>query len=238
MRFKETSFELVLSTDSKVILLLVSGFLLLSFTSIQISEGLGYTIGLSEKNQRLLIIILVATGLYGLYRLLKRMCAEPMQVKVCADRLLVLNRKTGIEKEVEFVSIESYQFIDFNNEATLRLKLVDGRKMKLQVNGLLHRGQNLAGLVQAFEAALRQQVAIVSGAKNPVVAMRERTFFEKPVSTVLLLLFASLLSWMAWEQHVHHRHVSGGMFSLWGIFSTYLAAWLVGWKRRNPNEAA
>lgn len=233
MRFKETSFELILSNNRKVILLFVSGFLLLTFTCNQLSEGLVYLIGLSEKERRTWLVVLVVVGGYGLYRLLKRVGAESTQITVCADRLLVLHRKTGAAQEVVFDRIAAYRFTDFNNDVNLRLKLTDGSKMTFQVNELLHGGQNLAGLVQAFEAALSQHAASASETEAAIVTVREKTLFEKPISTVLLVLFTGFMAWVTWQQHAQHRPVSSSVFSLWGIYSAYLVAWLFGRERRN-----
>jgi len=232
MRFKETSFELVLSNNLKAILLFVSSFLLLAFVCNQISEVLVYAIGLSEKGRRTWLATMVAVGLYGLYRLIKWVSAEPMRITVYADKLSILNRKTEAKREVPFDDIVAYRFIDFNNETTLRLRMTDGSKMKFQINDVLHGGQNLAELVQAFEAALSQYAATHSETNASGIAIRERTFFEKPISTFLLVLFAGLIGCMTWDRYVHHRASSSSMFSLWGIFSAYLVAWLVGRERR------
>ena len=228
MATQEKQFFLQLSNRYKALALVLGIGMPVIIGCDQAVELVVALLRMSKGAQMAFYLAVVGGGFYGVYRVVKHLSAVPTVVTVGTNRLTIMNQKTKQQRELPFEVIAAYRAVDFNGMADLRLKLIDGQKLTLHANSYLHSEQNFAGMVKAFEQAVRRQ----QGRKGTTI-VRERTLFEKPLSTFLLVPFAALMVWVSWNQHAHHRHVSVSLYSLWGIFSAYVVAWFSGRAQRN-----
>ncbi|MDO7846295.1 hypothetical protein Q5H92_08010 [Hymenobacter sp. M29] len=175
----------------------------------------------------------VGAGLVGLYRACKAAGAIPTRVTVGPDRVVVLKIRASEEVQVPYAQVAAYRAQSFNGSEELRLTLKDGSRYKVSVNSQLYGEQPFGAMVAAFEAALGAHPQ-PAGAAHPVV--REPTFFEKPISTVVLVAFTALLVWAAWMILTNDRQVRGGsLIGALGGYAAYVASWLAARERRKGN---
>ena len=226
----EKQFLLQLSNRYKALALLIGIGVPVVFGFVQSGELLVSQLGLGKAGRMVFLLALICAGVYGVYRVVKRLSAVPTLVIVGTDRLTIVNQKSTQQRELPFETIAAYRAVDFNSMADLRLTLTDGQRLTLHANGYLHSQQDFGGMVRAFEQAVRQQQRHKRA--DILTIVREKTLFEKPLSTYLLVPFIAVMVWTTWDQHVHHRHVSSSLYSAWGIFSAYVAAWLTSRERR------
>jgi hypothetical protein len=62
--------------------------------------------------------------------------------------------------------------------------------------------------------------------------LREKTFFEKPISTFILFVYAAAIAAMLWQVFIHDKPFKGSYFTSIGFFIAYLVAWLAGREKR------
>ncbi|HEY9807331.1 MAG TPA: hypothetical protein V6D04_12230 [Candidatus Obscuribacterales bacterium] len=179
----EKQFELMLPKTWRLLALGFSGLGLIFAGSIRLLDWLE----LSKGADITAFVLLILGGGYGLWRLLQRIGGDPTLVTIGHDKLVVLNRRSGDERRIDFADIASYRFMAFNAAEELRLTLQDGSRMKLATNTNLYSSQNFMGMVQAFEVALEQYQ---QHAGRVAATLREKTFFEKPIGKLFSLLHA------------------------------------------------
>lgn len=224
-------FELILTNRLKLFLLLLAGVPLL-LVWIKPFDNLLAIFTFSKGLRMAGFFVVLFAVMYGLYRILKKFSGEKTMITISADAVIISSLNSAIEKQIPLSEITTYRHSTYNSDDILRLKMRDGTRTKLVVSGFFHSGQSeeFAKMVFALETALAHNSRI-----DGQPALREKTLFEKPISTLLLVLFAAMMIWMSWEQHTQHKRVSGSLISLWGFFSAYVAAWLVARNRRNEN---
>ena len=220
----EKQFELVMPNQGRVMLIWFGGIVLLLALALGGMSLLSFDKNLTTG----WMVVALLGGIYGLFRLTKTVGSEAKCVTLNADRLVVLNRRTGVEQHVPFTAIASYRFLAFNGAEELRLKLKDDSKVKIGISTQLHSEQDLTELVREFEAALGQHQ---QDQPSPA-SLREKTFFEKPMSTVLLGLMAVPLAVMTWFIILDPSTVKGSTFMGYSGFIAYLVAWYAARERR------
>jgi hypothetical protein len=84
-------------------------------------------------------------------------------------------------------------------------------------------------MVAAFESQLTQQQATGTFAE----IRREKSFFEKSISTWLLVVISALLGWLTFDL-LTGTHVKrpGSLFMVYSNYLVYLGAWLAASARR------
>ena len=234
MSLQVRQFALQLSNRYTVLLLLLLIGVPVVVGCVQAGEWLVVLLGISKLGRMGLEMALFLAGLITVFLIVKHLSRVPTVVTVGTDRLIILNQKTNQQRELLFTNIMAYRAVDFNGMADLRLKLTDSSKLTLHANSYLHSEQDFDDMMRTFEQAVSRHQTRKT-ACTPVV-IREKTVFEKPLATFLLVPFIAVLVWLTWDQHAHHRHTSSSLFSLWGIFSAYLVAWVAGRERRNGKE--
>ncbi|GAB2865060.1 hypothetical protein [Hymenobacter ruber] len=225
----EEQFHFTLTNRIKLAGLMLGGLLLLMF-GLKAADTLTVPLAISKDVKLLIFVVWMAGGLYLLYRLLKKFSGEEALITISLDKVVIARSDEGTEKQIPLASIIAYRHSTYNSDDILRLKMRDGTRTRLVISDFFHGGQSphFAAMVTALETAIAKQ----SPSDEQPVALREKTLFEKPISTILLAPFAATMVWMTWEQ-MHRHHISGSFFSAWGIFGAYLVAWLAAREQRN-----
>jgi hypothetical protein len=221
-------FELTQTNTLQLALVLfggLAGLLLLTF------KGAGLLgIAADSTLEKAWYIGTAGVGLVLLFRACKAVGAVPTLVTIAPDRLLILKTRTGEEVQVPYTQIAAYRAQTFNGNDELRLTLHDGRRHKVVANTQLYGDQPFGAMVAAFEAALAAHPRPADAAQAVV---REPTFFEKPLSTVVLVALTAFLAWAAWMILVHDRAMkAGSLIGALGGYAAYVAAWLAARERR------
>jgi hypothetical protein len=188
----------------------------------------------------------VAVAIYAFARLVKKVGIEPSQVIITGDDLQVVNTRTGEHKLAQFKDVVSYRYQSYRGGKELRLKLKDTQHLRLSANS-----ENFDPMVREFELALsvyqhREIEApaqvnaidafdssgpVASNRSSPMsvtpssVSLRETPFFEKPVATVLLVLYGGVLAVFTGIVAIGDKPVPGGLFTGYAGFLTYGGAW-------------
>lgn len=178
----------------------------------------------------LLALAIVGGGGYAGWRAYQRAAVVPLQLTITPTELHLedLRPVPRWSQTVRLGDITTYRYYNVNNTEELRLNRAGMSPLKLRSAGILADGSNLAALVAAFEQAIE---AVPQPAGLGV--RRERTFFEKPISTYLLGLFTLLFAALAWEIVSGALPVRGSLFTALGSYVTYVAAWRLAAARRN-----
>ncbi|MBJ6110310.1 hypothetical protein JAO73_14900 [Hymenobacter sp. BT523] len=195
--------------------------------AILVVAAMGLNTGLAAANsivRTIWFLAIVIGGMYGLFRVGKSISAEPTLVVIDGNGLAVLNQKTGETRLMRFSEIAAYRFTDFNNAEQFRVTSTDGTKLKIAINTKLSNGQSICRIVEAFEAELGVY-QIQAGEIRPT--LREKTFFEKPISTAVMALLFIGLAWLLWSVFTSAKPVKwGSLFLVCGNVLIYFSAWL------------
>ena len=93
----------------------------------------------------------LATGFWGIFRLIKKWALVPCEVSISETALTVENRATGEVQQILFAEIQAYRL----DSQQLFLRLQDGSKIQFQVNGKFYKPGSFAEMSRALERALR-----------------------------------------------------------------------------------
>ena len=222
-------FELIQTNTTKLLLVMFGSLAVLLLVAFKGGDLLGIAAGSTLEKAWLLGTL--GVGVVLLYRSVKAAGALPTLVTVTPDQLLLLKTQTGEETQVSYAQLAAYRASSFNGNEELRLTLADGSRVKVAVSTQLYGEQPFGEMVAAFEAAVGAYPRPADAAQ-PVV--RERSFFEKPVSTYLLVVFTVFLAATVWLLITSDRSVRGGsLIGAVGSYMAYVAAWLAARERRN-----
>ncbi|WP_345122026.1 hypothetical protein [Hymenobacter antarcticus] len=215
-------FEFTQYHTGKLLLIWLGGLVAIIFLAV---KGMNTAMATASPTVKMAWFIAVfAVGFYGLFRWGKAVSAKPTLIVIDDAGLTILDRKSGESQRVLFGDVVAYQHSDFNNVERLRIKLKNGTKQKIIINTKLHSDQQLGRMVRAFETALAAHQQQVGDAKT---ALREKTFFEKPISTVVMVLLSTGAAWLVWDVFTSGRPVKwGSLLLISGNFVVYLGAWL------------
>ncbi|SHJ26889.1 hypothetical protein SAMN02745146_2689 [Hymenobacter daecheongensis DSM 21074] len=129
--------------------------------------------------------------------------------------------------------IASFHYQEFNGNKTFRLRLRSGQKVTLAHNDTFCPADDIVALAADF----RKQAADFSTDRS-VGITREKTFFEKPVASVVGWLIVAGLCYFSWHLLTHGVKDGkwGSVFMIYGNGLTYLGAWFAA--RQNKAEAS
>jgi hypothetical protein len=224
-------FELIQSNTSKLLLVWLGGIALVIAVAIMGLKLLGT--GASQNLELAWLMVSLLGGVYLLYRVGKVVSAVPTRVSVRSAQLTIVNLKSGEEIHVPFAHLMAYRASSFNGAEALRLTLKDASKLEIKVSSRLYDGQDFSGMVAAFETA----VTHFQQAAGPASAVRrERNFFEKPISTLVLVVFTAGLVWAGWVVATGVRPVKGNHFMVVSSYIAYLVAWHAARERRQQGD--
>lgn len=173
-------------------------------------------------------LITLLGGGFIAYRLLKRWVKYEVVISVGRDDIVVQQAADRKEVTISFASLVSYRHESSNGVQQLHLKLTDGHKVKLSANDVFGKVGDFGGLVHAIEQATTNRRN-----ETAVVIIREPGFFEKPISTVLLVVVTALFALSIGKIVRDDLPIQGNMVTGVGVYITYLGAWLAASKRRN-----
>ena len=147
------------------------------------------------------------------------------------NRLVVLDEQEYRElATVSHTAIVSYKYSYFDSRQELRITRRDAPPLRLRANGKLLEPGDFAGMVRAFEASIAAQ-------PGSSAIIREKTFFEKRISTWLLgglTLGALGLVWMVTTRPQPVRW--GSLVSLLVYYLLYVALWWMARAQRRESE--
>lgn len=149
----EQEFEVMLTNRRKLLLAFVGGLLLLVVASVAVLNLLS-----GHVSSNLVKAVLMGTflgGIGALVWLVRSVSTEPTRITIGADKMTVLNRKSGRERQVFYDNVSGHRFRAFNGAEQLDCTLRDGGQLTLAINPNFHRGQDLHRPAQALEAARR-----------------------------------------------------------------------------------
>ena len=186
------------------------------------SLSLAIRIGMLLPSSWGFLAALLVLGLcfYGEHRLLKRFTLRPARIEVGPAGLQIHYLLGGAVVPITFADVISYRDEQVKDGRELRFRLRSGQKVKLATNHFL-------GATGDYEALLRAvQVALAHYSTTALVAInREKSFFEKPFATWLLIFCGATLLWSVGQMLLHRRPIPGSFFSAVGALLPYLAMW-------------
>ncbi|GAA3922846.1 hypothetical protein [Hymenobacter algoricola] len=183
-------------------------------------------------------VFLVAWGLIWLALgcfLIRKLAVKPVFMLLNADSLSIQASGSPSKQQIKLDQVASYLYEDFSNNQRFRLRLQSGEKVVLRHNDVLCPDDDIQALAREFERLVGQQnFGAEVGAGWPI--RREKTFFEKPAATVVLVVFSVAVAFILWSIIHDGRPVRGGLFTAIGGYVAYLAAWWAAAGRRNQQS--
>ena len=173
-------------------------------------------------------LFIITSGLFLLFRYGKKVIAVPTRITVTPESVSILNHKTGRETNIQLDQVAAYRPYLHNGNGELRLTLRDGRKETIRASNTLYGGQNLDGIIQAFEVEVAQQPPAV----QTTAAVREPSFMEKPAATVLMLLLTAGLVWLTCAIIISDQPFKASALIAYSTYFTFAAQWYAARKRR------
>lgn len=207
-------FELTLCNYARYTWLGVVGML--------VSLGLAVKVGLLLPGtwDFLAMLLVLAPCLYAVHRLLKRFTLRSARIEVGLAGLQVHYVFGGPSLVIAFADVISYRDEQLKDGRELRFRLRSGQKVKLATNQFLGATGDYGALLRAVQAALAHYNA------SAVVAIsREKSFFEKPFATWLLVACGAALLWSVGQMLLHRRPIPGSFLTAIGALLPYLAMW-------------
>jgi hypothetical protein len=187
-------------------------------------------------------MLLLGGGGYTGYKAYKKAAIVLSLVSITDTDLSVRDlQQDRLTLIVRYVDIASYRYQSFNGADELRMTLHTGSRVFIKANFNLAKVGDFAGMVRDFEHHLAiPPVGTKLGAlldEEPKASptpsiVREKSFFEKPISTVGLVAFTVLLGLTIERIVVGSLPFRGNFLVVGGIYISYLAAWLAAAKQR------
>ena len=133
--------------------------------------------------------------------LYKKLTTDLCLIAILADRLVIYKPKLQQELIVFYGEILTYKYGSPNGNVSLRLRLNDGHYVELKTDYAYDHTAGFRAMVQAFEVATGIiPPAHSTGVAHPAFSIgREKTFFEKPLSTLLLVALVAGFVWLGWS---------------------------------------
>ena len=172
-------------------------------------------------------VVVLGVGGYWGYLRLKRWAFYEAVACIENGQLLVQRLDTEKVTTISFADVASYRYTSFNNATELRFKMLSGAKEVIKANNFFGEIGDFIGLDVAIE-----QVSAQLHHQNPLVMTREKSFFEKPVSTYFLVIITIIVGVLIWSIAHSNRPIRGNLFTGLGGYISYLAAWLAAAERR------
>ena len=222
------TFELKLfdtTRTGQLVALLVLGILALT--------GLSIWAILAIDNNWLLalaLVVIIGGGGYLGWRAYKRAAVVPAIVTLTPTELRVedLRPEPRLSHTLRLADITTYRYSNYNNTEELRLNRADAPPLRLRSTGALGSSSVLGSLLAAFEQAMR-------AAPDPtgVATRREKSFFEKTISTYLLVVFTLALAAMLLAVFAAEQPIRGNWIVFISSYVAYVVAWRAAAARRN-----
>jgi hypothetical protein len=174
-----------------------------------------------------MVAILGGGGWLG-YRAYKKLVIVSVRVLLSDTAIQVVDENREL-LAIPYETISAYRYQSFNDAEELRIILKNDERLKIRSNSKLTKVGDFAGMVAAFETQLTQQQA--AGTIAPVT--RQKSFFEKKISTWLLVVLTVLIGALTFDLLTGtHTKRLGSLFVVYGNYLIYLGAWLAASTRR------
>lgn len=238
---KEYKLNLFIRSEKVLLNTLLGGFALLT-------AGFGVMLGLRDFNTDAAFIagMAIIFGLgYAGYRAYKKAVIVPSLVSVMATEISVRDlRQNCVILTVKYEDIVSYRYLSFGGAEEFRMTMHNTHRLFVKAKAQLSEVGDFAGMVQDFE----HKLSLFADVATPLPAgehttsgepgrraKREKSFFEKPVSTVGLLVFTAILAFTIKQVATGALPMRGNFVMIGGSYLTYLAAWLAAAKQRKQS---
>jgi hypothetical protein len=154
-------------------------------------------------------------GFWGIFWLIKRWALVPTEITISPTAIIVENLVTGQSLKIPFTTVLAYRLDDWQ----LVFRLLDGRKVQYQVNYKFYNPGDFWAMGRHVEQAL----LLACGPK----LMRERVFFERAISTKILLgltaVLSLLIAWLCIAETAMTPRIA--LFLAGVLYLPYLAIW-------------
>ncbi len=200
-------------------------FAWLGFIGLLASLGLAGLIlevsNLPKGNLQFIAFFFVAgSGFYGVYRLLKKVVISDALLTVEPGSLAIRYLGTDRTIKILFAEVATYRDEFLRDGRELRFHLHSGKKVKLAVNSFLGPTGDYDGLLRAIQHAIAKL-----NATHPVLIGREKSFFEKPFATILLVVISAVILLGVGDILIKHKPLKGNFISAIGAFISYAGMW-------------
>ena len=203
---------------------------LLIFLSIPLGfilAGVGVNHIADQKLAILWVIFILGGGAYGVHWALKKWISYPVAVRVKPNQLEMRRLDVYIVTIIPFAEVVSYRFKVDNGVWQLHFKLFSGGTVKLQTNYIFGEVESFIEMAQAVG-----QAASVYQRQIPAAMLREKGFFEKSISTVILTVYTGI-SGLIIGIEIHRSSTSwAAVVQITGIYLLYLYLWYRDRKQR------
>ncbi|GAB3572890.1 hypothetical protein GCM10027345_04820 [Hymenobacter daeguensis] len=180
-----------------------------------------------------LFLLIFFGGLYGIIQLGKKICVYEAQIFI-TDKKITIRRCNEWPVSIGYNDISSYRYQVFNGGYELRIRLLNGDVQKLNTGGELVSAADtaaFAAMAAAFESVVSEYQQL-QGKYIPV--LREKTFFEKPIATVLLVVYAVVVVTAICLMVIRHKFMPNALGSF-GLFIAFVAAWRAARRQRHSS---
>ena len=190
---------------------------------------------LPGSESAIIVAMLVFAGgfLLGIIAYLKATMI-PSVVSVEAAELCARDlRRDALTHRLAYASIAAYRHQVLNSTEELRLTLHSGERVALKSAVNFDTANEFAKMVRAFEQRLAQASAAQAPAGPGALAalpVREQSFLEKPLATVLVLAATLVVGVLGWQVAAGNLTV-GHVASVFVLYISHVVAWLAA-KRR------
>ncbi|HET9504187.1 MAG TPA: hypothetical protein VFO93_11645 [Hymenobacter sp.] len=158
-------------------------------------------------------------GFCGVYWLLRKATIRVAHLTVDVAGLTVHYPSCGKTTHIAFDEVVSYRDEWLRDGRELRFRLRSGEKVRLATNDFLAPAEGYAPLLQAVQRAIAQR-----NAADPAIT-REKSFFEKPFATILLVVTGVLLLLAAGEMLIGRKPFQGSFLTAAATWGAYFFMW-------------
>ncbi len=174
-----------------------------------------------------MVAVLGGGGWLG-YRAYKKLVIVSAKVLLSDTAVQVVDQDREL-LVIPYDTIRAYRYQSFNDAEELRITLTNNERLKIRSNSKLTKVGDFAGMVAAFATKLTQQQ---EEGVIPVVT-REKSFFEKSISTWLLVAMTVLIGMVTFDLLTGtHTKRPGSLLMVYSNYLIYLGAWLAASARR------
>ncbi len=195
-----------------------------------------FIVDLPNTNYTYGIVLFWSFACMGIgYFLLKQLAMEPLQVSLSAEELIIDSPRSGSKQVIKLDDIASFVSQEFNGSKSLRLRLHSGKKVTLGRSDTFAANDELPTLIADFQEYICGRAATNEHRHKPAI-IREMSFFEKPIASVLGWIIVAGLAWFSIDLLMHGVRDGkwGALFMIYGNGLAYLGSWLA--VRRNARN--
>lgn len=170
--------------------------------------------------QFVILLVVGGSGFYGVYRLVKKVAVDDALLTVEPNCLIVHYIASNKTLVIPFNEVASYRDEFLRDGRELRIRLHSGKKIKVAINSFLGYTGDYESFLQAVQYAIAE-----ANATNSVIISREKSFFEKPFATILLIVYSVVMLFAISDILIEHKPFKGSFVSAIGALLSYAGMW-------------